>query len=120
MSALTTPNTIGTMKCACGAIMEVRQRKTGSKLLYTYCPTCKVDQRNSPELQKYWSEGIKKPVGIGNTPPKATTQTPVAEWEPEKNTESTTETTEKNQLTPVIVVGGFLALFFGLKFKGIL
>ncbi|QBF81259.1 hypothetical protein EXU30_00040 [Shewanella maritima] len=55
------PTVVGKMRCECGEVMEVRQRSNGRKLLYTYCPACKVDQRSSQHVQDYWRDNMVAP-----------------------------------------------------------
>lgn len=63
---LTSPNNIGRLGCSvCQSVMDVRQRSNGQKLLYTYCPKCKNDQRSSEEIQAFWRENMH-PLGTAD------------------------------------------------------
>lgn len=90
------PTVVGKLACdRCDAVMEVRERSNGKKLLYTYCPNCKMDQRSGKQVQTFWRENMVAPdaelpklvVGIVNSPsqnqPKQDTGTELAEWTPE-------------------------------------
>ncbi len=53
------PTIVGYLGCStCGDTMEVRQRSNGKKLLYTYCPNCKMDQRSGNAIQDVWRESM--------------------------------------------------------------
>lgn len=56
------PEIVGKLPCGtCGDVMEVRQRSNGKKLLYTYCPNCKMDQRSGAAIQEFWRANMVAP-----------------------------------------------------------
>ncbi len=48
---MTHENSVGSMQCDCGEIMDVRQSKKRGHYLYTCCPSCGLDQRTGAPVQ---------------------------------------------------------------------
>ncbi|OEG72323.1 hypothetical protein BEL05_04930 [Shewanella colwelliana] len=90
------PTVVGKLACgACSAVMEVRERSNGKKLLYTYCPNCKIDQRSSDQVQAFWRNNMVAPnaeittlptsnnLPVANNQPEQDTGVELDEWSPE-------------------------------------
>lgn len=107
--------------CNCGRIAEVRRGKTGNKLAYTHCVSCKGSSR-TVEGSKIILQNAKENIGKkGDFPAKEKVAS--GDWKPEQGEtpevlESTAEnennenTTESEQAPSGIANG--LKLFVGL------
>ncbi len=82
-------NSVGSMMCGCGEVMDVRQSKKRGHYLYTCCPSCGLDQRTGAPVQsaiyklaKFEAE-VLKPVNV------------IDDWKPPKGMVHVSEITEQ-------------------------
>ncbi|GGI85888.1 hypothetical protein [Shewanella gelidii] len=124
------PTIVGEISCGvCNAVAEVRQRSTGKKLLYTYCPNCKADQRTGKQIQAFWAENMQSvgtigtrqpepaPEPITENAPETDTGDDIPEWEPEQP-KAEEKPEDSDSRGSGWVVGGLIAavlLAFGIK-----
>lgn len=126
------PKIVGVLRCSCGAVMEVRERSNGKKLLYTYCPNCKLDQRSGDQIQEQWRSTMLPPgtelppveTASSESAPKALpnkTESAAIEGEwipPEDLAPGAEPKQEETKFNGKMVAGGLgvLALFSALAF----
>ena len=120
MARKANPTVVGIIPCGtCNDKMEVRERSNGRRLLYTWCPNCKMDQRSGKDIQNFWREQI----GISTETTKIVTK-PAAErgeWTPDEPQNLPLETKPPQPETKSMfgwAIGGVVAcglLFFGIS-----
>lgn len=127
------PTVVGHMRCECGADMQIRQRSNGQKLLYSYCPECKLDQRSGATIQKFWRDNMVSlneaispandsiEVKIeSNTPvkvPQSNSKRELTEWTP-KDTQDKAKESQNDSDGFGLLIGGLVGvglLAFGIR-----
>ncbi|MBB1322127.1 hypothetical protein [Shewanella sp. SR43-8] len=130
----TNPDIVGKMRCdTCSSEMEVRQRSNGKKLLYTYCPKCKMDQRSGEAIQAFWRQNMVAPdaelaalvpepaptkPNPTETNTKADTENQLADWVPPENLQPDQEQDETKSSKLGWWIGGGVCLVlaaFGVR-----
>jgi len=129
----TNPTVVGHMRCECSADMQIRERSNGRKLLYSYCPECKLDQRSGTTIQKFWRENmvpLNEAILPGNdsvavklasdTPvkaPESNSKSEIADWSPRDDSEKL-EVPQNGSDGFGLFVGGLVGvglLVFGIR-----
>jgi hypothetical protein len=86
-------NSVGSMTCECGQVMDVRQSKKRGAYFYTLCENCKMDQRTGAPVQNaIWHNAtfdaeITRPSNVVDAKPAEPISKPASKPQSEKISE---------------------------------